>query len=483
MLSVKLVGPTPFAVRFWPAFFGILSSLGVYRISWLLFGNKRVSFLSGLILCTSFIYVGMSKAALTDVVFTFWVTAAFCCFYWGYSDRRYKNAGIILFFVFIAFGVLTKGLLGIGLPLMGVHLYLRYKKDLGFFNCRAALWGLGLFLAIAGPWHILMYKWYGKPFIDEYWYNVHVRRLFEAEHKKSSTWYFYPTVMLGGMMPWTFFLIPALFLFGQKIKNQEAKDRQPFIFILAWWAGTLIVPQIAKSKLASYILPAFPPLIVAVAYYLNSVFEKKEGWRGLQIGGVLLAMLIVGIAIGLLMFAHHHAEYVTTSDMNHFYFFSFLLMICALTILTSALQKRMQGMLAGTVGIIVAALLAVGLIYRSAEPWVSCQQVSEALQKIDSSNAPLLASKFFVRGMHFYTKRPIAVFSLGGDRFFSPHPIPFFDHPKDLREFLEQRPVTYGVLTKNTIEEIESIQIAPYGMVKIQQIGNKHLVKFERQAQ
>ena len=487
MISLKLFGSAPFVIRFWPALFGMLSAVGVYGVSWLLFHSKRLSFLAGLVLCTSFIHFGMSKAVLTDMVFAFWITAAMGCFYWGYTSARYKNWGIVLFFACGAFAVLTKGLLGICLPLMGVHLYLRVKQDLAFFNCRAALLGIVIFLGIAGPWHVLMYQWYGKPFIDEYWYNAHIRRIFEAEHKSANTWYFYPAVLMGGMMPWTFFLLPSLFSFGKAVVEPLAKIRNQSFFLFAWLLGTLIVPQIAKSKLASYILPAFPPLVIMVAYYFNDLFEKKEQssfWRSLWIGARALAAVIVVGAIALTVFAKRQTQFVTPQDMNHFYLFAVLLVLCATTVFISTIQKNLKGVLTGVVGILVAIMVTISLIYRSAEPWVSCKEISDVLQKSSPSNSLVFSNKLWARGIRFYTQRPVAVIHPGAKEFFSPHPIPFLnDFPSTLK-FLEHQSVIYGVVGKGTLRDFESmLNPQDYQMATLTHIGDKYLVRIERRAQ
>ena len=401
-IASKLFGPGPFAMRFWSAFFGILGMIVVYWVSWMLFARKRLAFLAGLILATSAIYVGMSRTVFTDMVVSFWVTAALASFYWAYNFPKRKNAGIILFFVFSALAVLTKGLLGIGFPSIVAYLYLIHKKDLKFFHCRATLLGVLLFIVIAVPWHLLMYQWYGKDFIDEYWKNVHVRRLFEAEHKRCDKLYFYPGIMLGGMMPWTFFLLPALFFIGKNLMGKMKVHRSQVFFLIFWVLGTLAVPQVAKSKLASYILPVFAPLAIITAYYFDDMMQRGRGcpcWLRFQAGGYFLAAAIGGVGITAIFYARHYTEFV--ANFFPLYVFVILLGFCALGIAVFTRKKKITGVMASVMAIMGSLLITFSLSYRQMEPWFSCREISLALNKVDQSHSIVLASKIYTRGRKY----------------------------------------------------------------------------------
>jgi len=66
-LAIKWFGLTAFAGRFWPSVFGIAGVGVVYWIAWILFKRKRLAFLAGMILSSSFIYLALSRAVLTDM--------------------------------------------------------------------------------------------------------------------------------------------------------------------------------------------------------------------------------------------------------------------------------------------------------------------------------------------------------------------------------------------------------------------------------
>ncbi len=479
--AVKWFGTSPFAVRFWPAFFGILGVMVTYWISWMLFASKRTSFLAGLILCTSVIYIALSRAVMTDMVFSIWVTLSMGCFYYGYRDKERKDTGIILCFVFSGLAVLTKGLLGFCFPAGMILGYLCFKKDIRFFLCRASLWGMAAFAVIAAPWHVLMVKLYGQEFLGEYFQNVHVRRLAEAEHPKCDTWYFYLGIIFGGAMPWTFFLFPALGLLFKRIKEKHA-HRAPLLFLVSWVLGIYVFVQPAHSKLASYIFPAFPAIAMIIAYYIGNILAnpEKSSVKILQGTAYVSSGLMAVIAVLSVVFARKYIDFVV--DMVPVYVFAALVLLCAATVFIFTRRREFMKMTCAVPGIIIALFVLLALGKSHAEPWVSCKQISDVLKKTDQSDSVVLASKFYVRGVRFFTDRKMAVVDIIGKKFFSPHTIPFFVNDDQVLKFLkkQKQPVTFGIVKKATFHDLErAMRISRYTMTLLKEIGGKYLVRIE----
>ena len=105
--GIKLFGVAPFVARFWPAFFAILGVCVTYGIAWMLFRRKRVAFFSGVVLASSFIYLALARAVLTDMVFSVLVTLSIASFCWAYEYRKRKRVGVILCLLFSALAVLS----------------------------------------------------------------------------------------------------------------------------------------------------------------------------------------------------------------------------------------------------------------------------------------------------------------------------------------------------------------------------------------
>lgn len=479
--AIKFFGLTPFVARFWPAMFGVLGVGVVYWIAWMLFRTKRLAFIGGLVLSSSLIYICLSRAVLTDMIFSVLVMISLGFFYDAYTESKRKSKGIILSYFFMGVAVLTKGLLGFLFPVGAICGYLFYKKDFGFLKTRAVLWGALLFLAISLPWHVLMYQQHGSFFIEEYFGNVHFGRIFRAEHPKLDNWYFYIALMFVGVLPWTIVMFPAVKSVFTAFK-QKTKARDSLAFLLCWIASVYIFTQPAHSKLASYIFPVFPALAIIIARYLEDIlrrFDKKESVFSLLLSARVMAVLLFIVAIGIVIFARIHIA--ITVNMTSIYVFSSLVTLIAALLIIFAAKKKVCWLVFTFPAISVAILTMLFLGRPYAEPWVSCEQVSQRFVEIDQSNSVVLASKFYVRGVRFYTDRAMAVIDIDGHGFFSPHPIPFLNKDQKVLAFLNSQPVTYAVVKEGDVEDLKRIvKKKPFKLVDLGGTGGKYILRIEK---
>jgi len=487
IVAIKCFGLTAFVTRFWPAFFGILGGLITYGMAFMLFRNKKIATLSCFILYTSVIYLILSRAVLTDMVFSVWVVLSLASFYYGYFQPEKKIWAIFLCFTFSGVAVLTKGILGVVFPFAVIMGFLFYKRDFVYFKSWATIGGIILFAGIVIPWHTLMLKLYGHRFIDEYLYNVHIRRILEAEHAKSNTWYFYLLTVFTGMFPWSFFLIPMVYGMFQKpadfIRSAQAHQRssearESLMFLLIWVTAIYLIMQSAQSKLASYILPAFPPIAILMGYYFSQILESAENlsWgKSIRFISYGLSVLLMLASVASLILAQIYRDLVV--HISVVYIFCALALAGAIVLFLFALRREYFGAIVsiGSISFIIVLALLCG--HPNAEPWVSCKKISEALKRIDSSDSTILTSKLYVRGVRFYTDRKSAVMDINGEGFFSPHPVPFLNTDEKVLHFLQTQPVTYGILKKSNVDDLKRMAGEKFSVDQLDHIGDKYIVR------
>lgn len=476
--GIKVFGLTPFVARFWPAFFGIAGVCITYGTAWMLFQRRRTAFFAGMILGSSFIYLAMAKAVLTDMVFSVIVTGAMALFYRAYTQKSFQDWGVILCFIVSAVAVLTKGALGIIFPSAVAVIFLVCRRDLAFLKTRGTGFGILLFLIIALPWHVLMYQWYGRTFIDEYIYNVHIRRILIAEHPKLDHWYFYPGLMFGGILPWSFFWFPAAGRLWKTLRY-KAEERGPIIFLLSWITGIFIFVQPAHSKLASYVFPVFPAIAVIIAYALDHLLreaEKSVAIRALRWIGAATVVFFLGTAAAAIAAGRIYEEIIV--NRGPIYVFAGLLVSAAVLIFFFNKRRQYVRMVFVYPAAALAVLATLFLARPYIEPWVSCEDISTVLKTMDASDSTLLASKFYVRGVRFYTDRKTAVIDINGEGFFSPHPIPFLNTDEKVREFLKTQAVTYAVVKEGNVRDLERIVSGrPYRLENLAGTGGKYILR------
>lgn len=469
-----LFGMTNFAARFFPALFGVLGVLAVYALSSLGFKNEKKAFISSLVIMSSGLYIGLARTVFTDMIFSVLILLSILSFFWGYSQKAKKDIGIILFFIFAGFAVLTKGPLGALIPLLIAVTFLSIKKEAKFLFCKSFAWGILIFVLISVPWYLLMSKKYGTAFTQEFFYNDHIRRLLEAEHLSNDTWYFYPLYMVLCMFPWSLFVAVALvFLF------KNLKSTNPIYLLLACWIGVVfIIFQSAHSKLVSYIFPLFPALALLAGdlIYNTAVNENKNR----QFFRVSMASLFIFFLIGagLTVALNKFSGYI--SNKAPIYICIGVFFILLLAALNFVLRYKFFKAIYLFFALVPVFLSAIPFIKNDIEPYLSSKQACEYLMSNYKVTNTILASKFYARGVRFYTGRDVAATAIPGPNFFSPHPIPFLNIDRIALDFFRQQKVTYCILKRSSLEDIERITYnggLNFQVLKL--IGNAYIVKVE----
>jgi len=475
-------GVNSFSARFFPALFGMIGVIAVYFLGRIGFKDHKKAFISAIVLMTGGLYVGLSRTVFTDLFFSVFILLSLLSFYWGHSLTSRKRAGILLFFVFAGLATLTKGPLGLLIPLLSVIVFLWIKKDIKFLVGRYLCWGLLIFGLISLPWYILMFKLYGNAFIQEFFYNDHIRRIIQAEHIGNDTWYFYPFSMIGCMFPWSFFLAAALFFIPRHMKE---KGNSFYLFLLCWIAVTFAIFQVAHSKLVSYIFPVFPALaIICAGFVADSLAGEKRSrlfYLALTLSVSAVFLMPLALVIASVWFRGYLSPYVSSQGAIISFVFAFL--IFGLAMLYLILKKKLLGGIY-CLGLFVPLMLYfVPLVQRDIEPYLSPRESCEYLLKNYKIDNAILSSKFFVRGVKYYTDKEAAVIDMPGTPFFSPHPVPFLNTQEKVREFLRGQKITYAILKKNSVEDIDQLAGGEFKYTVLKIIGNEYIMKIETVAE
>lgn len=277
---------TPFSSRLPSA----LAFLGLIFCSFTFFGrNLRIqeSFLASMILITVFELHRAAMTARVDMLLTFLIVWALTrLFRW---EEKKKLTGFPwLIPLIMSLAVLTKGPVGIALPLLVFGIYLLFLRY-NFWKIVAKLIPLALLASILPLiWYFLAYQQGGKEFLDlvlaenfgRFWDINNLNIHYELGHEKGLL---YNLIMLAaGFIPWSFLLLISLFCLSYK--------RFPGIRTL--WSGFI---QMEKTKLFSalaaiiiflfyalpvskrsvYLMPAYPFIAIFIAQYILYLTEYK----------------------------------------------------------------------------------------------------------------------------------------------------------------------------------------------------------------
>ena len=467
-----IFGFAGFGTRFFPALFGIFGVLAVYFLGLIGFKNERKAFVCGLVLMSSGLYFGMARTVFTDLIFSVFILFSLVSFYWGYTFKNKKTAGILLFFMFAGLAVLTKGPLGMLITFLTVFFFLLTRKEANSILSRPFFWGFLLFLAISLPWYIFMEMKYGAAFNREFFYNDHFRRLIEAEHSSNDRWYFYPFSIVGCMFPWCLYLLLGLFYFLKNLKH----NLNPFyLFLFLWLAVVFLIFQPAHSKLVSYILPLFPVLAMICGDYLCNAALSEFRNKQLFIANIVTLLIILVFPVGLIIASRIFSSYLS-SNLPVYIFFS-LFIILAVWLAYLIFKEKISKIVFPLIFIVPLALFFSFSIHEDIEPYVSSKNACAYLTQNYSINSPIVCSKFFARGIRYYTDSEVLILSIPAGNFFSPHPFVFLDSADKIKAQIDKHPGTFFILNKYYTNFIKEKFSDKYSFGVFKQFGNVYVLQ------
>jgi 4-amino-4-deoxy-L-arabinose transferase-like glycosyltransferase len=196
------------------------------------------------------------------------------------------------FYAFAALAVLTKGLIGIVIPVMVIGAWIFLLGEWRLLKTIELPSGLALFLLIAAPWHVLV-GLANPEFFKFYFIHEHFLRYLTKIHSRyEPPWFFIPVLIIG-LFPWTAFLVQAVG-FSLPGSWRERHEHRDALFLLLWAGLVFLFFSASDSKLIPYILPAVPPLALLIGRYLAA------GWNGLVLPGLKRGIIALSVAMLLL---------------------------------------------------------------------------------------------------------------------------------------------------------------------------------------
>jgi len=281
--SFSLLGETEAAARLPSVAAGLLLVGVTVLLGARLYGTVA-GLHAGFILATAALPFVYGKAATMDMLLASTVSAAVGLLALGLLG----NAGSLAIpaaYVFMGLATLAKGPIGFLLPGLVVAGYAIATRDARMITRVLSPIGIALFLAVAAPWYVLVYREQGQAFVDEFFLNHNLQRFTSTiHHHPGPPWYYVP-VLVAGFFPWSGFLLPAL-------GGLAPRRSRPDLFVLLWLLLPLLFFSTAGSKLPGYILPCLPPLALLMGRAAARLVENEEpgrfGSRSVAVFGLLL---------------------------------------------------------------------------------------------------------------------------------------------------------------------------------------------------
>jgi len=281
----------PSAMFLTSAITGFIYLLAHYYFAITVTNDKKVSFFSGLILLTNFYFIGLMNYVRMDLLFAALTIFSFTFLYKYLTTDSTKN--VYIAFLLASIAVLTKGPIGVVMPLMffliGVIFFKKHKKLINKHFLYAFLITLvpilGWLLAIVA--------------IEGYDYMVYlidtqvVRRAVKTWHH-AEPFYYYTYALALAWLPWTLILFTSGFKGFVSSTASFYKSSKGHKYVVFAVVSGFIFLSALSGKIAIYALPIFSPIAIYFAYLFVKAESRKVFWRAVS---VLFAILAVTLTV------------------------------------------------------------------------------------------------------------------------------------------------------------------------------------------
>ena len=304
--TMEALGHSEFAARL-PSLLFTLATLML--VGW--FGHTRVAPWAGAIAVAATgatpLTLAFARTVIFDSALTFFVVLSIFSFYsaaefprgqTSSSDRGRAAWWTSLGWLGLALGVLTKGPIAIGLPLMVVLPYLGWRRRWD------VLWdavGVLLFVAVLLPWLLAMSR-VVPDFLEYALITETVKRFATDELQRSEPlWYFLP-IVVAGALPWSLVAI-AGWKKGRPSRDASGRWDRRLVLLCLWILVPLVFFSLSQSKRPQYLLPLMPAIGLLVALLWSGASNRAFGARGagLALSATGLTLLFARPIVGALL--------------------------------------------------------------------------------------------------------------------------------------------------------------------------------------
>ncbi|HEX5462042.1 MAG TPA: glycosyltransferase family 39 protein [Steroidobacteraceae bacterium] len=328
----SVVGLSNWSSRLWTVLLGFGCLPLVYGWVARLF-DRRAAVAAVVLLAMSPYFGIVGHLDLLDAGFTFWMCATVLAFAQAQCARPRSGAErgwMLVCWAAAALAVLSKGIVVFVLAGGTLIAYSAVERDLRPWRRMHFGLGVPLFLALAAPWFILVSR-RNADFVPFFFVHEHFQRFLTQEAQRVEPWWYFLALLALGALPW---LLPMLRgAVGAWRDSGSTSQFKPLKFLLLFSALTLVFFSMSGSKLATYILPIFPPLaaLTGIGIAARPGFLTRSS--GVAAG---LALFVAG---GFLVYSHQRIGAIPTQPIG----WAIAAAVAALAAVAAALAARSRG--------------------------------------------------------------------------------------------------------------------------------------------
>ncbi len=296
-ISSKLFGANYGSARLPSVLAALAVLLIVYWLAIRLEGI-RAGIISVALLASSYLFLSFARMAMSDMLLTLCVTASLACFIIALKDLESRSRrSVLLGYVALALGVLTKGPVALALVAMPVGLELAVRRSRDDLKRLRLLPGLILFALIAAPYFFFIYARLGPEPLWFFFFGENIQRFTGQIYGAAGRPFWYELVaFFSDFAPWSLLILVGVWFDLRGRRLIESQTRATRLLYL-WLGCTILLFSLSSFKLDYYLLPAMPAAALIIAPVIANAEKLTRTVRGIVAAFlVLCSVVIVAVA-------------------------------------------------------------------------------------------------------------------------------------------------------------------------------------------
>ncbi len=298
--SYRLFGVSAWSARLVPALSLHLTILLVYLLGRRSLG-ETAAFRGTLLLTLAPGFISMGRLLLLDGLLTLWVVLSLFAAFEALRERAggFPHCGWwLLSAVACALGIMTKGPVALVLLAPPLWLHCRLTRSATAIRSGDLVLYAGVVALLTLPWYVALAVRI-PDFVRYFFWEHHVLRYLSSFAHERGIWFYGPVLLLG-LFPGTLLTV-GFVRFLLSGEREQASRRPPelgFFLLSAGWCVMFF--SLSSCKLPTYILPAFPPLALALGWFLANeppgLSRRSSTWSGRA--SLAVATVTFGLLLG-----------------------------------------------------------------------------------------------------------------------------------------------------------------------------------------
>jgi 4-amino-4-deoxy-L-arabinose transferase-like glycosyltransferase len=363
--------------------------------------GRREGLWAAAVLSTTPRLTQIAQKSIIDTYLTLFVVAALFFFFVWMS--QWRRGALILFYLSVGVGVLTKGPIALVLSGGVVLGYVLITRQWPIFWHINIPLGVLILAGIILPWYVTLYLERGWEPIAAFIFRENVGRFLSDIDWTSRGYFYYVPTLLLDFFPWSLVLIPTG-IYAYRAGREE--HQREMLFLGVWIVFIFVFFSLAQNKHEYYLLPLYPAAAVLIGRFfaqiadetLNRV-ERHVAQVAMLLGG--LALVTGSVILGLFM------KQVLAAPMSS-EVLPVVLGIGGLWLAARTRGRFLKRAPMAAIGVMYVAVVGYQLIYLPLiEPYRPVKPLCQAIEARARPEDSVGYYKFAAPSMTFYLRRKV----------------------------------------------------------------------------